>query len=297
MDWIRRLNRTQTRIPLPGGATAEVLHWAYSPHLPDNVRHRHTYFEACRVGAHGRGVYVVEADEHPIGPGDLFIARPGVLHQIRNTASPEMELFWVAYQLFPPAGRRLPDPLQVFATSPVVVSPDPGRRVAAVWDALRTVAAHEADAACAPLAASLFLLIADALSPPREEAVVQGRTAAEAAVHLAIRYVHDNLDQPLRASDVAQQANVSVRHLSRLFHLHTGVPFHAYVTRARLDRAVQLLRQTDLPIKAIGARVGYPDVHHFTRVFSRRIGQPPAAFRRGEGRVDGRNVQTRGGFV
>ena len=58
MDWIERLNRAPARLPLALGmerAAAEVLHWAYQPHLNDNQPHRHTYFEVCLVGAYGAG--------------------------------------------------------------------------------------------------------------------------------------------------------------------------------------------------------------------------------------------------
>ena len=65
--------------------------------------------------------------------------------------------------------------------------------------------------------------------------------------------------------------------------LHTGATFHQYVLWARLHVASHLLRRSDLAVKVIGAQVGYPDVHHFTRVFSRHVGCPPAAYRRGNG--------------
>ena len=73
--------------------------------LPDNVPHRHAYFEVCRVGERGRGQYLVNGVPHAIGPGDLFFSRPGVLHQIVNTEQPMMELFWMTFYL-QLAGRR-----------------------------------------------------------------------------------------------------------------------------------------------------------------------------------------------
>ncbi len=84
MDWIKRLNQVGGRLALAG--SVEVLNWAYNPHLPDNVPHRHTYFEVCQVGAHGRGEFRVQDTMHPIASGDLFFARPGFVHQIVNTA-------------------------------------------------------------------------------------------------------------------------------------------------------------------------------------------------------------------
>ena len=54
----------------------------------------------------------------------------------------------------------------------------------------------------------------------------------------------------------------------------------AYIEQARMDRARTLLQRTDDPIKQVAALVGYVDVHHFTRVFTRHVGCPPGVFRR-----------------
>src|SRR5262245_2153051 len=103
MNWIERLNRVSGRVPLAGGAGAEVLQWAYAPALPDNGRHRQACFDVCLIGGHGAGEFIVEGAPHAIGLGDLFIARPGVVHQIVNTTTPLMELYWVAFQWTPGA--------------------------------------------------------------------------------------------------------------------------------------------------------------------------------------------------
>ena len=97
MDWLERLNRGLGQIPL-GQGTVEVLHWAYDRNLPDNRPHRHTFFEVCLVGGHGEGEFMVQDKPLSLSPGDVFVARPGVVHQIRNTAEPEMELSWVCFQ-------------------------------------------------------------------------------------------------------------------------------------------------------------------------------------------------------
>ena len=60
----------------------------------------------------------------------------------------------------------------------------------------------------------------------------------------------------------------------------TGLPPHAYRLSHKLAAARRLLAETDAPIKAVAARLGYADVYHFSRHFSRGVGVPPAAFRR-----------------
>ena len=116
MEWWKRLNQGPDQVTV-GHEIIELLYWAYARHLSDNIPHRHTYFEVCLVGGHGAGLFTASGRKHAIGPGDLFIARPGVLHQIVNTSAPKMELSWVSFQWVTLRGERWRDAssLRVFA--------------------------------------------------------------------------------------------------------------------------------------------------------------------------------------
>ena len=100
------------------------------------------------------------------------------------------------------------------------------------------------------------------------------------AVHRAVEYIQDNLERPLSPREVAREAGVSARHLCRLLRSETGASLRVHVLQARMQTAAAMLRDTDLPIKTVARRSGYPDVHYFTRVFARTFLRPPAAFRR-----------------
>jgi len=100
------------------------------------------------------------------------------------------------------------------------------------------------------------------------------------AVRLAVRYIHDNLDRPLRVEELAKQVNVSPRQLTRLFATLLNEPPASYVERVRLEHAARLLAHTQTPIKQIATDLGYPDVPTFTRAFARQHQSPPGRFRR-----------------
>ncbi|MES2459663.1 MAG: AraC family transcriptional regulator [Armatimonadota bacterium] len=299
MNWLERLNRLPARLPLPeaSGAVVDIGHWAYSANLPDNVPHRHAYFEVCRVGERGHGQYLVEGVPHAIGPGDLFFSRPGVLHQIINTEQPLMELFWVTFYLNLPnvvsGDSGITSLLRRFiGASNVLVAPDSDGTVYAAWEALRTTAssplASEGPAFNSQVnALSLALLIALALAgggrEPAEDYPTPLGDPEETSGRRAVRYIHDNLIRALTVPEIAAQVSVSPRHLTRLFSSFTGVPPAAYIEKARIQRARTLLLRTDDPVKQVGAQVGYEDVHHFTRAFTRLVGCPPGLFRKTRG--------------
>ena len=304
MDWMERLNRSLGRTAL-GQGTLEVLQWAYEPHLPDNRPHRHTFFEVCLVGRYGQGEFRVQDRAHCLAPSSLFVARPGVIHQIVNTASPHMELSWVSFQWTPPTkeGNEASTLLRAFADSSVVVTPDPFGQIAALWRALEALASagpgRAYEAQYGALITALILGIAEAASGPDHQppAELPGPDIGDLSARLAVRFIHDNLNRPLLLSEIAAQVHLSPRHLTRLFTRFTGKAPASYITHARMDRARGLLLRSPLPIKEVAATVGYPDVHHFTRVFAAFYGSPPGEMRRHPEQGHVLNIQHPGDLV
>lgn len=106
MNWLELTRNGSHYLQL--GGEVEVLSWNYAAQLPDNVPHRHTYFEVCLVGNHGAANFIVQGEKHSVSPGDIFFARPGAVHQIVNTARRGMELFWVCFAWKTPFDAKVP---------------------------------------------------------------------------------------------------------------------------------------------------------------------------------------------
>ena len=92
-------------------------------------------------------------------------------------------------------------------------------------------------------------------------------------------YIHEHLNQNLTLTKLAARANLSTHYFATLFKQSTGLTPHQYVTKCRLEKAKQLLRQTNLPIIEIGQEVGFQNQSHFTRVFRQYLKVTPKAYR------------------
>ncbi|WP_117210974.1 AraC family transcriptional regulator [Allorhizocola rhizosphaerae] len=279
MSWTARLNDAVPKLLL-GGVSVDVYEWAQWTDTVANPPHRHTYFEICRVEG-GRGEFVVSGRRHAIGAGDLLFARPGVRHQILSPDPPGIQLVWVAFDMTPAAA--VSPLLQGFLAAQTPVVRDDGS-TGAIWRALRAVADRPTlpgqHAQLASLAQALLLGLARAgLDSPPAAVSETDDDGHGRAIRNATRYIHDNLDRPLRVEELARHVHVSPRQLTRLFTDGLGTSPASYVERVRLDRAAALLVRTQQPIKHIAAALGYPDVASFTRAFGRRHGQPPGRFR------------------
>lgn len=298
MNWLERLNANPQNSPIANAAN--VLHWGYSQHLIDNVPHRHTYFELCLVGDHGAGIFTVGEERLPIAPGDLFLARPGVIHQIQNTSEPFMELFWVAFDVQKDLRNDEVGTLwQAFTQSQSVLIHDEGPLLA-LWKALRAVSSGDEiagkSAQLQALQKAILLALAGLGAGNQVPATLPPTSEKHATARLATRYIHDNLCRKITIKEIAAYVHLSSRQLQRLFSAFAGTSILDYLETARIDRARHLLSGTNHPIKAIAASVGYEDVHYFTRVFTRRCKVAPGEFRRSQS-APVRKIQKNGGLV
>lgn len=79
--------------------------------------------------------------------------------------------------------------------------------------------------------------------------------------------------------DAARAACLSTFHFHRVFAQAFGVSPHVFLRDARLERAANLLRDTDLPIFQIVGRIGLRSVTSFTNAFRQKYGSTPDRFR------------------
>ncbi len=90
-----------------------------------------------------------------------------------------------------------------------------------------------------------------------------------------VKLMQEHIEDPLTADDLAQMITVTRRQLERLFSAHLrDTPAHFY-TGVRLDRAQELLRQTDMAVLAVGVACGFASSSHFSRAYRDRFGRSP----------------------
>ncbi len=94
-----------------------------------------------------------------------------------------------------------------------------------------------------------------------------------------IDFMNQHLAEAFSLADLAESAQLSEYHFSRLFKQATGLSPSQYFIRLRMDRARQLLSHTDHSIIDIGMEVGYSNPSHFSQVFRHKVGIPPSAYR------------------
>ena len=98
-------------------------------------------------------------------------------------------------------------------------------------------------------------------------------------IQQALSYINIHLHEDLSLEDIARQCAVSHYYLSHLFRKETGTTVTAHIKKARIDRAMALLKDASLTISEIAYRVGYQDPNYFSKSFRAYVGVSPTEFR------------------
>ena len=96
----------------------------------------------------------------------------------------------------------------------------------------------------------------------------------------AINLVRDDPRSAASLADVARQLQVSPGYLSRTFRREMDESFSAFRSRTRIEKACELLQDHRYKVYEVADLVGFNDVTHFTRVFTRVTGVSPSDYRR-----------------
>lgn len=103
---------------------------------------------------------------------------------------------------------------------------------------------------------------------------------ADPKISEAVRHVHSRPGADWTVHALAERVALSPSRFAARFRETMGESVMGYVARWRANVACRLLRETDLSMDDVAARVGYDSVPAFSRAFKAQVGLPPAKWRR-----------------
>lgn len=95
----------------------------------------------------------------------------------------------------------------------------------------------------------------------------------------AVVLMEANIEEPLSLDDMANYLAISRRQLERLFQKNLNYSPSRYYLELRLNRARQLLLQTNMPIIDVAISCGFSTSPHFSKCYSGQYGKPPRSER------------------
>ena len=102
---------------------------------------------------------------------------------------------------------------------------------------------------------------------------------AKCIVQIVKEYIEENISTDLSLNFVAQKVHMSSSYLSKVFKDETGVNFNNYVTNTRMEKAADMLLNSDMSVEGIASELGYNTPHYFIKKFRQQYGTTPKNYR------------------
>ncbi|MGL4737072.1 MAG: response regulator transcription factor [Cellulosilyticaceae bacterium] len=97
-------------------------------------------------------------------------------------------------------------------------------------------------------------------------------------IHL-LKFINQNYTKDITIREVSESLNLSPNYISQLFKKETGSTYTKYLTQLRVEKAKQLLVQSNLSINEICEQVGYNDYFYFLKIFKKYVGVSPGKYK------------------
>lgn len=240
-----------------------------------NRVHRHLYFEPCIVIS-GAGDFEHGAENYSLAPGDLFIADPGVYHEIRSLESRDLRLYFFSFQIVVRRSKDNDSPGGLIPQSLITSFLARHRThlsdqsdVTPLFEYLCEIATRdEAFEQSSNYQDASLLLIRHVMSALTSSATLSAGDYSDRQQKTRVqRAIEARLHESLRIAELARACGMSERTLRRRWRSWSSRSLSDEINHRRIERACQLLMLPDLAIAEIGYQVGVSSPARFSRLF------------------------------
>lgn len=94
------------------------------------------------------------------------------------------------------------------------------------------------------------------------------------------KFVSDNIDKKLTTQMISRGTHISRSTLYATLSANMGCTVSEYISKAKIEKAKELLQKTDLPVEVISDKLGFSSPAYFGKVFKKILGMSPLKFRK-----------------
>lgn len=250
---------------------------SFSPHhrVREPRWHQHPFYELGLVLS-GRCTWHLGRKRLTLRAGEAILLRPRTRHGEVIEAGYDARLGWIGFDFngaAPPWCHR------------IVQLEDDASEVAGYFDAISSEhhLADDRSRTRVGLALQSLLLLLERHaegSPERPAPVGSSLNPRQLRiVESAAHYFRGNLSHPLAIAQVAAYHSLCPAHFSTLFRRHYRVAPRGFLLQARIERAADLLAESELALKEIAAQCGFVDAAHLCKSFKKEHRLTPIIFR------------------
>lgn len=129
-------------------------------------------------------------------------------------------------------------------------------------------------------ASQLFEYLSESIGESLNAVIEDKKQADMKPIRMAKQYIQQNYMNPISLKEVSSFVGFNDSYFSALFKKESGENFLEYLSEVRMNKAKELLKETNLSIADICEKVGYVDLKHFAKSFKKYTGLKPNEFRK-----------------
>jgi AraC family transcriptional regulator len=262
---------------------AAIMEEAPFQALETPIQHPSLIYHLSRPTEVLRKIEGARAEQALIGPRRICLTPGHATTQWQHSGNPEILQVYLRHSIYQQAVSEMygcdtsaAELVPRFA----ILDPLLEQLAVAVTNALRDGTAEDGlyiDTLAQMMAVHLARMHSTRSRPAR---IVAPREISGWRMRRLIDFIEAHLDGDLSLEAMAAEVEISPLYLARAFKAAVGQSPHQYVLARRIERAKQLLRNTDTPIVEVALSSGFSSQSHLSNWFLRHVGVSPANYRR-----------------
>ncbi len=238
-------------------------------------KHWHSYYEIELVLA-GRGIHDINGHQYPEAPGDVFIMRLNDCHSFLLEEEGRHLVVEVPVKCLP---HDVEEVLMMVRGDVIThLENDEFQKLLTQYTILKD---SEKEGAFNRMklnyiCAGIIMLILSYL----DEDMAESFSQANLRLREIIAYIQKNLQTPLTLQTIADEFYISKEYLRSFFKKNAGISLTEYIRKVRLERAVELLQNTNMSVSEISEQAGFTAISSFMRLFKKEYETTPTELRR-----------------
>ncbi len=237
--------------------------------------HEHPYYQLNHI-VRGRYTFTVDGNTFTAGVGDTILIAANSVHSITDTSDETGYYFEVKFSSFSKGVKEMCSDIGTLVQNDEFS----GRLLKEIFDENNNSTPSSEEIMVTYLYAILFKLSAKKRREKNTPSKYIEVSAYSTPVRDTIRFLENNYKKRLSLDDIVAQASLQKSYLCSLFKKETTVTIFECLMIIRIRKAVELLTYTNMSLSEISKEIGFVNITHFNRVFTKHVMIPPGQYRK-----------------
>lgn len=240
--------------------------WTFGPYVREKY--------VIHLIAKGKGRYRVNNTEYELTEGQMFAIYPGVETTYQADSEDPWSYYWIGF-----TGYRASVTLDAigFTKAKPIVTIDNYEPICSAVDAILDVRKMTPGDAL-KRTGGLYLILSHMVDNSRDARPVR-YYAQTRYVNMAAELIAESYNKRVRISEIADKVGINRSYLTNIFKREMNMSPQEFLINFRLEKAAEMLRESEEPVGSIASAVGYTDALTFSKAFKQKYSVTPTEFR------------------